>query len=67
MIFGPHIHPRLRQLVDLAQLDIASITIQLGIDAQEANNFKQTFGQLGSLFVQQGLGFNSFQPQQQPV
>lgn len=50
----------LAQLVNLANLDIQQIQTQLGLDAQESTNFKTTFGELGSLFVQSGLGLQSF-------
>jgi len=50
----------LQTLGSLAQLDILQIQTQLGLDAQEATNFKQSFGEIGGLFVQSGLGLNSF-------
>ena len=52
----------LQQLVTLAQLDVDQISMQLGLDAQDAANFKQTFGSLGELFLSGGLGLASFRP-----
>ena len=55
----------LRQMTELAQLDIATIMAQLGIDAQAAQDFKQTFSSVGQAFVSSGLGIN--QPQEEPA
>ena len=47
----------MRQLSQLAELDITQIMLQLGLDAEEANQFKQTFGDIGKLFLLKGLGY----------
>lgn len=53
----------LNELVNLAQLDVDELTIQLGIDAADAQAFKERFGQLASLFGTKALGLNQFQLQ----
>jgi len=50
----------INHLSELAQQDIYTIMIKLGMDAQEAENFKQTFSNVGSMFLQSGLGLNQF-------
>jgi len=39
------------RLTDLAQLDISQIMMQTGLDAQEANDFKQMFSNVGNMFL----------------
>ena len=55
----------LRQMSELAQMDISQIMLQLGIDAEAANDFKQTFGNLGQTMVSSGLGLNQPQEEQE--
>ena len=50
----------LQHLSEVAQQDIYSIMIKLGMDAQEAEQFKQSFSNIGSMFMQSGLGLNQF-------
>ena len=50
----------LSHLSELAQTDIYNIMIKLGMDAQEAEQFKQTYSNVGSMFLQSGLGLNNF-------
>lgn len=50
----------LGHLQELAQTDIYNIMIKLGMDAQEAEQFKQSFSNVGSMFLQSGLGLNNF-------
>lgn len=56
----------LRQMQELANLDIATIMMQLGVDAQAAQDFKQTFSNLGGALMQKGLGINQA-PQEEPA
>lgn len=51
----------MQQLSQLAEMDISQIMLQLGMDSEEANQFKQTFSNIGSMFLQKGLGFDQFQ------
>ena len=48
----------LSHLTELANLDIATIMAQLGIDSQAANDFKQAFSDIGTTMVSSGLGVN---------
>ena len=50
----------LGHLQEVAQLDVYSIMAKLGMDAQEAEQFKQSFSNVGSMFMQSGLGLNQF-------
>ena len=47
------------RLTELANMDIGQIMLQLGLDARGANNFKQTFGDIGQAFMSSGLGLQS--------
>ena len=47
------------RLSELAQADIFEIMAKTGMEAEEANNFKQTFSNIGSMFLQKGLGLGS--------
>jgi len=46
------------KLSELAQLDIGTIMANLGMDAEEANSFKEMFSNLGQPFLQKGLGLD---------
>jgi len=39
------------RLSELAQLDVAQLMMQYGLDAEEANNFKQMFSNVGNMFL----------------
>ena len=53
----------LNTLTEVAQLDVQEIAIRLGIDADEAQRFKQNFGNIAGLLAAGPLGLNSFTPQ----
>ena len=46
----------MERLGQIAQLDIATIMAQLGLQSQEAQNFKQLFGSLGQAMISKGMG-----------
>lgn len=46
----------MQQLEQLAQYDQATLMGQFGMDAQESENFKEIFGNLGGALMSQGLG-----------
>lgn len=55
---------QMRQLAEIAQLDVAQIMAQLSLDAQQAQTFKDTFLQLGTnLLTPQPSIMDFFQPQ----
>ena len=51
---------QLNSLTQLAQLDVAQIMLQTGMDAQKASEFKQSFGALGGTIA--GAGISSLLP-----
>lgn len=50
----------LKQLVDVAQLEVSQISTQLGIDVQQASELKQQYQGLAFLFTQSALGTPTF-------
>lgn len=52
----------MRQMTELAYMDIATIMLQLGVDAQAAQDFKAAFTGVGTAMVSKGLGINQEQP-----
>lgn len=48
------------RLTDLAQLDISSLMMHTGLDFQEAQQFKQMFGQAGGMFLTKSLFPNAY-------
>lgn len=52
---------QMERLSQIANMDIYNIMAKLGMDAQEAEDFKRSFSNVGSMFLQSGLGLNSFQ------
>ena len=50
----------MQHLSEVAQMDIYSIMVKLGMDAQEAEQFKQTFSNIGTPLLQSGLGLDQF-------
>ena len=52
----------MRQMTELAYMDIATIMLQLGVDAQTAQDFKSAFTGVGTALVSSGLGINQQEP-----
>jgi hypothetical protein len=46
------------KLSEIAQTDIAGIMAQLGMSAQEAENFKKMFSDVGTMFLNKGINKN---------
>jgi len=57
------------QLIQLAQMDAEALGVNLGLDAQDARDFKSLFSQFGQLMVegQDFTGNTPTAPQQQPA
>ena len=55
----------LEQMQYMAEMDINSIMMQMGLDYGEAQAFKDTFSGIGDRMISDGLGFNNTQPQEE--